>query len=178
MQNLDVEFDLNIDNYNLTDLLKLFNLDYNFSEDELKKAKKMVMVLHPDKSGMSKDYFLFFSAAYKVVYSVYNFRHTKTKSTEYRVEKDEQKELLLDKLKKHSNFNKVFNEMFEQAKIKTEDEETGYADWLKSEEDIDERTTTMQSMNETFERKKKEIRAIIPVKDLQDSYYNKIQLYL
>ena len=63
--------------------------------------------------------------------------------------------------------------MFEQAKIKTEDEETGYADWLKSEEDIDERTTTMQSMNETFERKKKEIRAIIPVKDLQDSYYNK-----
>ena len=31
----------------------------------------------------------------------------------------------------------------------------------------------MQNMNETFERKKKEIQALVPVKDLADSYYSK-----
>ena len=87
---MDLEnLDLNIDNYNLTDLLQLFNLDFNFNEDELKHAKKAVLMLHPDKSGLEKDFFLFFTAAYKIVYSVYNFRRTKTKSTEYFVEKDD-----------------------------------------------------------------------------------------
>lgn len=171
---MDVEnIDLNIDNYELNDLLDLFKLDYNFSEDDLKRAKKAVLMLHPDKSGMDKEYFLFFASAYKIVYSVYNFRVCKTKSTKYIVEKDEQTGLLLDKLKNHSNFNKMFNELFEQAKIKDDAEASGYADWLKSDEDMDHRSTTMQSMNETFERKKKEIQALVPVKDLTDSYFNK-----
>ena len=33
-------FDLNINNYTLEDLLNLFRLDYNFTIDDLKKAKK------------------------------------------------------------------------------------------------------------------------------------------
>lgn len=171
---MDLEnIDLNIDNYELNDLLDLFKLDYNFSEDDLKRAKKAVLMLHPDKSGMDKEYFLFFASAYKIVYSVYNFRVGKTKSTKYIVEKDEQTGILLDKLKNHSNFNKMFNELFEQAKIKDDAEASGYADWLKSDEDMDHRSTTMQTMNETFERKKKEIQALVPVNDLADSYFNK-----
>jgi len=170
----DVEtIDLNIDNYELNDLLDLFQLDYNFNEDDLKRAKKAVLMLHPDKSGLDKEYFLFFTSAYRVVLSVYNFRTGKTKSTEYVVEKDEEKGVLLDKFKKDSNFNKLFNELFEQAKIKDDAEESGYADWLKSDEDMDNRSTTMQSMNETFERKKKELQALVPVNDLADSYFNK-----
>jgi len=170
----DVEtIDLNIDNYELNDLLDLFQLDYNFNEDDLKRAKKVVLMLHPDKSGLDKEYFLFFTSAYRVVLSVYNFRTGKTKSTEYVVEKDEEKGVLLDKFKKDSNFNKLFNELFEQAKIKDDAEESGYADWLKSDEDMDNRSTTMQSMNETFERKKKELQALVPVNDLADSYFNK-----
>ena len=38
MENLD----LDLDNYDLKDLLKLFKLDYNFGKQELKKAKKIV----------------------------------------------------------------------------------------------------------------------------------------
>ena len=165
--------DLDINNYDLNDLLKLFNLDYNFNEENLKQAKKIVLMLHPDKSSLDKEYFLFFSAAYKIIFSVYNFRATKIKSTEYIVEKDEHKEVLLDKMKKHSDFNKIFNQMFEQNKIKDDDEANGYAEWLKSNEDIDERTTTMQSMHETFEKKKRELSALVPLKELEDSYYNK-----
>ena len=33
------EFDLNLDNYNLKDLLNLFKIKINFDETDLKKAK-------------------------------------------------------------------------------------------------------------------------------------------
>ena len=49
-----------MDNYNLEDLLRLFHLDYNFNEEQLKSAKKIVLKTHPDKSQLPKEYFLFF----------------------------------------------------------------------------------------------------------------------
>jgi len=163
------ELDMNIDNYELTDLLNLFKLDFNFNESDLKRSKKMVLMTHPDKSKMPKEYFLFFSSAYKVIYSIYQFRNKSDKqSTTYIPEKDEEKELLLNKLKEKPNFNKIFNELFEQNKIKDDYSENGYGDWLKSEEDIDSRTTTMSQMNETFELKKKEVKSIVVHKDIEN----------
>ena len=53
--------DLNLDNYELADLLELFKLDYDFGHDDLKQAKRMVLQTHPDKSKLPKEYFLFFS---------------------------------------------------------------------------------------------------------------------
>ncbi len=44
--------DLDINNYNLTEILELFKLDYNFSHEELKQSKKIVMKTHPNKSGL------------------------------------------------------------------------------------------------------------------------------
>ena len=49
--------DLNIDNYNYEDILKLFSLTQNFGENGLKNAKKIVLATHPDKSGLNKEYF-------------------------------------------------------------------------------------------------------------------------
>ena len=162
--------DLNIDNYDLTDLLELFKLEFDFKEDDLKRVKKMVMQTHPDKSRLDKKYFLFFTSAYKIIFSIYEFRYksSKNQSTEYIVEKDEEKELLLKEIKSKSNFNKIFNELFEKHRITNENEENGYGDWLKSNEGIDNRTTTMNQMNETFENKKREIQAIVPVREVED----------
>lgn len=161
--------DLNIDNYDLNDLLDLFKLEFDFNETDLKRVKKIVMQTHPDKSKLDKKYFLFFTSAYKIIYSIYEFRYKNTKqSVVYTVEKDEEKELILNKIKSKSNFNKIFNELFEKYKIKDENEESGYGDWLKSNENIDNRTTTMSQMNESFETKKKEIQAIVPMRDIED----------
>ena len=66
--------DLNIDNYDLTDILKLFKLEIDFGENELKNAKKVVLKMHPDKCGLDKEYFIFFSRAYKLLYSLHQFR--------------------------------------------------------------------------------------------------------
>ena len=60
-------FDLDIDNYDLKDLLNLFKLNYTFGEIELKQAKKMVLKLHPDKSNLDKEIFVFFNKAYKII---------------------------------------------------------------------------------------------------------------
>jgi len=53
--------DLDIDNYNLEDILSLFKVPLNFNKEDLKTAKKMTLMTHPDKSGLDKDYFLFYS---------------------------------------------------------------------------------------------------------------------
>ena len=46
------KLDLNIDNYSLDDILKLFKLSHSFTEEDIKKTKKIVLMTHPDKSGI------------------------------------------------------------------------------------------------------------------------------
>ena len=60
--------DLDINNYNLDELLQLFKLDYQFTADHLKKAKRQSLQMHPDKSGLDMKYFLFFKI-YKKIYN-------------------------------------------------------------------------------------------------------------
>jgi hypothetical protein len=71
------EIDLNIDNYELQDILNLFNINYDFGEKEMRIAKKIVLQSHPDKSKLDKKYFLFFTKAYKYLYN--NRRREKKK---------------------------------------------------------------------------------------------------
>ena len=158
MENLDLE----LNNYELNDILKLFNLDYDFNKEELKRAKKVVLMTHPDKSGLDKKYFLFFTSAYKVLYKIYEFRYKlENKNTEYTVEKNEENEAILSKIKNEKNFNKWFNEMFESVQLKNNDKETGYGDWMKSNEDLNNQTATKDTMNALIDNKKREMRALI-----------------
>ena len=57
------ELDLNIQNYDLDDILNLFKLERNFDELQLKNAKKVVLMTHPDKSRLANEYFIFFAKA-------------------------------------------------------------------------------------------------------------------
>jgi hypothetical protein len=157
-----MDIDLNIENYDLNDLLSLFKLDFDFTADDLKHVKKSVMQTHPDKSGLDKKYFLFFTSAYKVLYKIYEFRYkSDNKITDYVVEKNEENEAILSKIKNEKNFNKWFNEMFESAQLKNNDKETGYGDWMKSNEDLNNQTATKDTMNALIDNKKREMRALI-----------------
>ena len=55
---------LNIHMYSLAEILNLFDLDYEFDVEGLKRAKKKVLMLHPDKSKLDPEYFLFYKKAY------------------------------------------------------------------------------------------------------------------
>jgi hypothetical protein len=186
MSNIFNELDLNIENYDLLDILTLFKIkDYNFNRDDLKQAKKIVLMTHPDKSKLDKKYFLFFKEAYKILYSIYEFRYksSENKNKTYEeisyasLENKEKSELLKNVKEKHKNapeFNEWFNKMFEKT---NKQKENGYGSWLSSNDDIDTRTTTYSNMNQTFETKKKELKSIIVYKDYSTITHGENSIY-
>ena len=58
MSNVQESMDLDINNYELTDILNLFKLPIMFDDKHLKQAKVTVLCMHPDKSKLPKEYFL------------------------------------------------------------------------------------------------------------------------
>lgn len=184
------KLDLNIENYDLLDILKLFKLrNYDFTRDELKEAKKIVLMTHPDKSKLDKKYFLFFKEAYKILYSIYEFRYKSNEENKNKTYDEiseslevikERNDLLRNVKQKHKNapeFNEWFNRMFEKTNISNKQKENGYGDWLSSNDDIDTRTTTYSNMNQTFERKKQELKSIIVYNDYSTISYNENNTY-
>ena len=168
------DFDLDIDNYDLEDILNLFHLDYKFDKESMKKAKIIALKTHPDKSGLSKDFFLFFMKAYKMLEAIYEYRFKKeqcAKNQKYSVEVDNENKQLLKKLdgKNPKEFNKWFNEMFDKVKVKDEDLDTGYGSWFKSNNDMnDEVVKNKRDMEEAFYRKKQQSRALVLHKEVRD----------
>ena len=179
--------DLDINNYNLQDILSLFKIPVNFDEHDMKRAKQIVLKTHPDKSKLSADYFLFYSKAYKMLYSVWEFKKRgdvdskNPKNTEYSNYSDEDKSVLLDqffesneKFKKSSNFNRWFNEQFERNKLSNEYEEKGYGDWLKTDDDLEEpaKNVSMATMKQEFDKKKEKARSLIVREDVEEIWSN------
>jgi len=174
--------DLDISNYNLNDILKLFKLDYDFDENDLKRAKRVVLQTHPDKSRLDAKYFIFYSKAYKVLYNIHEFRNKSSDKREenYAILSNEDKNRLLENffeknkpLKEASGFNTWFNEQFEKNKLKTEAEECGYGEWLTSEQDLEpEKRISQSEMAAEFMKKKNQVRSLIVHKDVNDIYAN------
>ena len=162
------QVDLNIDNYDLNDILSLFKLNINFTREDLKAAKRMVLKTHPDKSKLDKEYFLFFSKAYKMLYQIYEFKNqSNTKSTQYVADKDEEHERILEDIKGKENFNEWFNDLFEKTQQSSLDNSAGYGDWLKSEEDCCASTAhNMDEMNREIDSRKEQMRDLIPHQDI------------
>ena len=162
--------DLNIDNYNLDDLLKLFKLKYEFTEEDLKNTKKQVLKTHPDKSDLDKKYFLFFTKAYKMIMQIYYFRGKKEKrvvNREYVTDDKEHLELVksLDG-KSIKDFNTWFNKMFDSVKVMDDESDKGYGDWLKEEVE-DGKKVHLKDFDAEFNKKKKECRELV----LRDSVH-------
>lgn len=177
--------DLDITNYDYEDILKLFNVSKQFTTEDLKKAKKQVLASHPDKSGLDKSYFLFFSSAYKILFNIYNFREKHSSTTNlnnynenYNADKDEMNALLIHKItnnKSSAQFNNWFNEQFENFKISNEYDKNGYGDWLISNEDITEtmaKCKDLNSMNKIIEEKKQILRTQNLVKKQEICEFN------
>jgi|UniRef100_A0A6C0D680 hypothetical protein len=181
-----MELDLDINNYNLDDILNLFKIPTNFDEQDLKRAKQVVLKTHPDKSRLPADYFRFYSKAYKMLYSVWDFRKRgdvdskNPKNTEYTDFSDKEKNVLLDqffesndKFKNSNKFNDWFNKEFEKNKLSNEAEIKGYGDWLKTDEDIEPiKNVSMATMKHEFDKKKSQARSLILREDVQEIWSN------
>jgi hypothetical protein len=167
-----MDLDLDIRNYELRDILNLFKLPAVFTELHMREAKLTVMRTHPDKSGLDKAYFLFFSKAYKILHEVYQVRAglSRQKDAKYddvKEDIDARRNANSDKLKRMNadEFNRWFNQTFEQNKLYDEEQDSGYGDWLKSNDDdldndadndvMGEGSTWAQRMEQLNRRKQK-----------------------
>jgi hypothetical protein len=184
-RNIDVNYnrssyekmDLNIDNYSREDLFNLFGLkSMNLSEEIMKDCKKIVLKTHPDKSRLDEKYFIFFGKAYKKLLGIYEFQNKTTKkkadTNEYY---DSNNVDLLDKvfdtkkdLKDPKNFNKWFNDQFDKHKLDDQNE-TGYGNWLKSDEDIIYTpNVTKSNMAAEMEKRKKQVQTLTTYDGVKD----------
>jgi hypothetical protein len=172
------KLDLNIDNYSREELYNLFGLvKSNLSEENMRESKKTVLKTHPDKSRLDPKYFLFFSKAYKRLYSIYEFQNKNTKKNiENNEYFDTDNTVVLDKmfeqdkhLKNPKNFNQWFNDQFEKHKINDESDEKGYGSWLKSDEDIVfTPNVTKANMASEMEKRKKQVQTLTTYNGVTD----------
>lgn len=172
------DLDLDINNYELDDILNLFQIPSNFTEDHLKQCKKSVLKTHPDKSGLDKEVFLFFSKAYKILYQIHTFKNrSETTETDYKsidnpeISKSNNGAL---KFSKDANFNKKFNELFEKNFRNNDHNGNGYGDFLKSEvdqniKDLSEGKISQVDRSKYLETIRENSRALVIHQDVKET---------
>jgi hypothetical protein len=160
LHNLDIQM------YSLKEILGMFDIDYNINEVDLKRAKKIVLMTHPDKSGLDSKYFLFYKKAFDIVVGFYEQqqrenREVPTEAQAYvpmnagGLNKAAAKKVssVVSEMEAQE-FQSKFNQLFEQNMSRKIDESRNA--WFKDENEglkIDG-TVNKQNMNEMFERVK------------------------
>jgi hypothetical protein len=123
---------LNIQNYSLDELLGLFDMTSSITPEQLKTAKKRVLMLHPDKSKLGPEYFLFYKKAFDIVVQYYNHQHrqdvevtaenTKYVPTAAPKSTTSQINKVIEGMGA-SGFQQKFNQLFEENMVKKTDAE-------------------------------------------------------
>jgi len=111
---------LNIHMYKLNELLDLFGLTYDITIEDLKRAKKVVLMTHPDKSKLGPEYFLFYKKAFDIIVVFYENQNKQNKP----VPKEDVKYNATGQPSKYiintigemsaGDFQRRFNELFEE----------------------------------------------------------------
>lgn len=166
---------LDIQQYNLKEILELFSINsYDFSLDDLKNAKRRVLMMHPDKSNLPHDYFLFYKKAFDIVVKFYSSKnkteeevsHT-NKNTQYlhvssNAIQDTYDKNIHKKVKetmKESSveeYNRNFNKLFENMVTKSSSNKN---EWFSKDEPsiaVSSTIVTPNNINNVFETIKKQ----------------------
>jgi hypothetical protein len=162
------KLDLDIHNYDLNDIIKLFGISKRLTDEDLKVAKIKMLKTHPDKSGLDPIFFTFYNKAFKILYQVWEFNQKgNTKKSDYSHDDyDTHKQEILNKWIKDNNFedkksfNEWFNKEFDNAHIYNDKERKGYEDWLRNAPIENEQVNDLRGMNMYIDKKKKELREL------------------
>jgi hypothetical protein len=164
------QHNLDISKYNFDEILALFDMDYNMNTDDMKRAKKKVLMTHPDKSRLDPKYFLFYKKAYEFVVNYYNERikheeRSNKKSTAYTPLENqdvgqEQVSGIIGKMNK-KDFNSTFNDLFETNMAVKPDESRN--DWFRSGDAQYSNVTnvTKDSMGKAFNQIKQQQSSLV-----------------
>ena len=157
---------LDVSMYSLDELLGLFDLNYDITLNDIKKAKHKVLMLHPDKSRLPAEYFIFYKKAFEIVVRYYEeqTRHnravpTETMSYTHLSSTDKNAKRVINEMKK-SDFHTQFNTMFEQNMSVKPDQTRN--EWFTKDEPLYENENiSNMSMNSAFDTIKQKNSSII-----------------
>ena len=170
---------LNIQTYSLDDILGLFDLnDYNIGVQDLKQAKKRVLMLHPDKSKLDPKYFLFYKKAFDIVVQFYdnqNRQNIEVNNKAYVPNVEEQDESIKKQIQTNvqelstKDFNQKFNNLFEDNQMgrKPDVSKNSWFTQEISDFDIPQGKMSKQTMNDHFQKIKSQNNGLI--------HYNGVQ---
>lgn len=121
------ERNLNINDYSFTEVLNLFGLERNISQEEIIQARRKTLMMHPDKSKLPPEYFNFYRKAYELVLEYYR----ETQKTQQAVPDTLPKYVAPDGVnpsdfvapKPTAQFAEQFNRVFEKETVNKEREE-------------------------------------------------------
>ena len=175
---------LDIHMYSLKDLLELFNMDYNMSSDDLKRAKKQVLMTHPDKSKLPAEYFLFYKKAFDIIVKFYNNQNKQSQNitaenTTYvptsisDTNKSTSKQITtainnLNKKEFQDNFNKLFETNMVKKTNNTRNE------WFSKDDQIYESSDDVNSKNmgQIFDKIKDKQSGMVKYKGVENLVVN------
>lgn len=184
LKHSQLQHNLNISMYSFQEILNLFDIDsYNISTEDIKRAKKKVLMLHPDKSKLPSEYFLFYKKALDIVYNYY--QETNKQNQEVNPQQMVYNTKLLNTsfskatqsmLKETitnipgEKFNQTFNELFEKNMAKQRDESK--YQWFKNDDEDPIYKTdgpiNKSNMNQAFEQIKQQQQGLIKYQGVQD----------
>lgn len=165
---------LQLESYSFRELLELFDLPdpNNIQTDDLKKAKKKVLMMHPDKSKLPPEYFLFYKKAFDVIIVMYENVMKMSQTVEDQEYVPEKSAASNKELRKNiqniskDTFQKEFNDIFEKHGSKKVD--TSKNDWFTSTDALysgeTASATTASQIHGTIDRIKERQQQLITYK--------------
>lgn len=174
---------LDINMYNLKEILGLFDLTYELSENDIKRAKKKVLMTHPDKSKLDPKYFLFYKKAFDIVFNFYkeNNKYHSSQSNNNAYDANLHNTLDKNTTKKVSStiknmstadFQKQFNKLFDENMINKVDTEKNA--WFENEESIYkiEGVVNSKNMGEMLNKVKDTQNTLTKYRGVEELYVN------
>ena len=157
---------LNIQMYNFQELLNLFDLSSNIDIDDLKRAKMKVLMMHPDKSRLSSEYFIFYKKAFEIIVDFYNTqskmkkevaptKYTNFVNTDYDKNTHNQLNTTINKMQS-SDFNTKFNQLFDDNMghaFKANEEKN---QWFSQEDPIYKTESSKKNVNAAIDEIKQQ----------------------
>ncbi len=188
---MDPTHNLDINSYSLDDLLNLFDLDYSLQAEDMLRAKRKVLMMHPDKSKLPSTYFLFYKKAYEIILDIHRTKNKvsegSVKPASYSAEvmhntlgsnnsgktETNNAELMskVSSMVKNGDFSKVFNNIYEENMAKKVNPER-YA-WFQqdTQDTYDTNNVTASNMAAAIEKAKQKQQALAVYKGVQPVKY-------
>jgi hypothetical protein len=172
---------LNIHMYSLDEIIALFDIKNatQISIDDLKRARKKVLMLHPDKSRLGPEYFLFYKKAFDIVVKYYennNKQNQPVENSEYvpmkTVDFDKSTTGQINKAIKALStgaFQQKFNDLFEQNMM-GERPDPSKNEWFSKEEadfQID-KNISVKNMGEVLETVKQKNQGLVKYRGVEN----------